>query len=50
MKREILIPIAILALALLAAAGAPAIGVFASNAAFGAEKTAMTASLAAEIR
>jgi len=45
MKREILIPIAILALALLAAAGAPAVGVLVSNAAYGAEKTVFTASL-----
>lgn len=48
MKREILIPIAILALALLAAAGAPAVGVFVSNAAYGAETTVFTASLGAE--
>jgi hypothetical protein len=48
MKREILIPIAILALALLAAAGAPAVGVIASNAAYGAETTVVTASLGAE--
>jgi len=45
MKREILIPIAILALALLAAAGAPAVGVLVSNAAYGAETTVFTASL-----
>jgi hypothetical protein len=45
MKREILIPIAILALALLAAAGAPAVGVIVSNAAYGAETTVLTASL-----
>jgi NAD(P)H-hydrate repair Nnr-like enzyme with NAD(P)H-hydrate epimerase domain len=48
MKREILIPITILALALLAAAGAPAVGVIVSNAAFGAETTVFTASLGAE--
>ena len=47
MKREILIPIAILALALLAAAGAPAVGVLVSNAAYGAETTVFTASLSA---
>jgi hypothetical protein len=50
MKREILIPIAILALALVAAAGAPAVGVLASNAAFGAETTVFTASLGAEAK
>lgn len=48
MKREILVPVAILALALLAAAGAPAMGVLASNAAFGAETTVVTASLGAD--
>jgi hypothetical protein len=48
MKREILTPIAILALALLAAAGAPAVGVIVSNAAYGAETTVFTASLGAE--
>jgi hypothetical protein len=48
MTREILKPAAILALALIAAAGAPAAGVLASNAAFGAEKTVVTASLGAE--
>jgi hypothetical protein len=48
MKREILIPIAILALALFAAAGAPAVGVIVSNAAYGAETTVFTASLGAE--
>lgn len=48
MKREILIPVTILALALLAAAGAPAVGVIVSNAAYGAETTVFTASLGAE--
>ncbi|MDH3235885.1 MAG: hypothetical protein OEQ29_20360 [Alphaproteobacteria bacterium] len=48
MKREILVPVAILALALLAAAGAPAMGVLASKAAFGAETTVFTASLGAD--
>ena len=48
MKREILFPVAILALALLAAAGAPVVGVLVSNAAFGAETTVFTASLGAE--
>jgi hypothetical protein len=48
MKREILIPITILALALLAAAGAPAVGVLVSNAAYGAETTVFTASLGTE--
>ncbi|HUT49256.1 MAG TPA: hypothetical protein VM325_07945 [Alphaproteobacteria bacterium] len=50
MKREILVPVTILALALLAAAGAPAMGVLASNAAFGAETTVVTASLGADGR
>jgi len=48
MTRTILKPATILALALLAAAGAPAAGVLASNAAFGAGTTAMSASLGAE--
>ena len=44
MRRSMLKPAVILALALLAAAGAPAAGVMASNAAFGAEKTDVSAS------